>query len=233
MHCCAGERHLPVMNTSTARSNLYRYLAVLYRTDQSEGQYTLSHNKTPLPSPLYYIRHVSTEYSCDRPTIDPQTTKARTLPCELLGRTDLSYNADYSPALCVLKLLNLRPALLQSLISATLSRRGITEPHLRLTNVTRLDALVNNAGIVMSTGSVAEQTSQCFQTNANGPVLMGEGFAPLLKNPKGTPRLVNVSSAGASVAMRPGSHKLRLQAQSCAIPCKQVCLNMVSRISGG
>ncbi len=69
-------------------------------------------------------------------------------------------------------------------------------------NIIRLDALVNNAGIGMSEGSVAEQMSQCFHTNAKGPMLMGEAFAPLLKKSSGIPRIVNVSSGGGSIAMR-------------------------------
>jgi NAD(P)-dependent dehydrogenase (short-subunit alcohol dehydrogenase family) len=44
--------------------------------------------------------------------------------------------------------------------------------------------------------------AQCFQTNATGPFLMVEAFAPLLKKSKSTPRLVNVTSGGGSIARR-------------------------------
>jgi len=66
----------------------------------------------------------------------------------------------------------------------------------------RLDALVNNAAIAFSPGPLAQQMSQCFQTNATGPLLMLESFAPLLKKSNGTPRVVNVSSGGGSITKR-------------------------------
>ncbi len=74
--------------------------------------------------------------------------------------------------------------------------------HDLLTNLTRLDALVNNAGVFRPLGPLAQQMSQCFQINATGPLLMVESFAPLLKNSDGTPRVVNVSSGGGSITGR-------------------------------
>ena len=71
-----------------------------------------------------------------------------------------------------------------------------------LTNIPRLDALVNNAGIGTPSGSLSKQMSQIFQTNAMGPLLMVESFAPLLKKSIGTPRIVNVSSGGGSITTR-------------------------------
>jgi NAD(P)-dependent dehydrogenase (short-subunit alcohol dehydrogenase family) len=61
--------------------------------------------------------------------------------------------------------------------------------------VTRLDALVNNAGIGGGSinGDLAQQISGCFQTNATGALLMVDAFASLLKKSTGTPRVVNVS----------------------------------------
>jgi NAD(P)-dependent dehydrogenase (short-subunit alcohol dehydrogenase family) len=44
--------------------------------------------------------------------------------------------------------------------------------------------------------------SQCFQTNATGPLLMLESFAPLLEKSNSTPRVVNVSSGGGSITKR-------------------------------
>ena len=44
--------------------------------------------------------------------------------------------------------------------------------------------------------------SECFDTNATGPLLMLEAFAPLLKKSKGTPRVVNVSTGVGSITRR-------------------------------
>lgn len=67
----------------------------------------------------------------------------------------------------------------------------------------RLDSLVNNAGISGVPGiSLAEQMAVCFQTNATGPQLMGDAFAPLLKKANFTPRIVNVSSGLGSIVSR-------------------------------
>jgi len=61
---------------------------------------------------------------------------------------------------------------------------------------------VNNAGIGSPPGSLAQQMSQIFQTNATGPLLMVEAFAPLLKKSIGTPRIINVSSTVGSITRR-------------------------------
>lgn len=47
-----------------------------------------------------------------------------------------------------------------------------------------IDALVNNAGVGLSGGSLAEQMSTCFATNATGPLLVLEAFAPYFENLK-------------------------------------------------
>ncbi len=44
--------------------------------------------------------------------------------------------------------------------------------------------------------------AQCFQTNATGPLLVLDAFAPLLKKARGTPRIVNVSSGAGSITSR-------------------------------
>ncbi|KAF2465447.1 NAD(P)-binding protein [Lindgomyces ingoldianus] len=66
----------------------------------------------------------------------------------------------------------------------------------------RLDALVNNAAIGTPPGSLAQQLDQSFRTNATGPAIMVEAFAPLLKKSTGTPRIVNVTSGAGSIATR-------------------------------
>ncbi|KAL1301908.1 hypothetical protein AAFC00_006086 [Neodothiora populina] len=66
----------------------------------------------------------------------------------------------------------------------------------------RLDALVNNAAVAFGQGTMAQQMAQCFQTNAIGPMVMVDKFAPLLSKSNGTPRIVNVSSGVGSIAKR-------------------------------
>jgi len=62
--------------------------------------------------------------------------------------------------------------------------------------------LVNNAALGWPSGSPAEQMAQCFQTNSTGPYLMVEAFVPLLKKSKTTPRIINITSGGGSIARR-------------------------------
>ncbi|KAL8649532.1 MAG: hypothetical protein Q9226_005542, partial [Calogaya cf. arnoldii] len=66
----------------------------------------------------------------------------------------------------------------------------------------RLDALVNNAGIVGTNGTNAQQLNACLQTNAVGAQLMGDYFAPLLRKSTGTPRILNVTSGAGSISVR-------------------------------
>ncbi|QIW99258.1 hypothetical protein AMS68_004776 [Peltaster fructicola] len=66
----------------------------------------------------------------------------------------------------------------------------------------RLDALVNNAAIALPSGSIAEQMAICFKTNATGPLLVVDAFAPLLKKAHGTPRIVNISTGQGSITKR-------------------------------
>lgn len=85
-------------------------------------------------------------------------------------------------------------------------------PNITLTISFRLDALVNNAAIGWPSGTPAEQMAQAFQTNATGPFLVVEAFAPLLRKSNTTARIVNVSSGGGSITRRLDSaaqtHKL-------------------------
>lgn len=64
----------------------------------------------------------------------------------------------------------------------------------------RLDALVNNAGILLDEDKGAltitrEIFETTFRTNTLGPWLVAQAFVPLLKKSRG-PRIVNVSSGG-------------------------------------
>lgn len=67
----------------------------------------------------------------------------------------------------------------------------------------RIDALVNNAGIGSNPDlPVEQQMLQAFTTNTIGPYLMSETFKPLLANATSTPRIINVSSGAGSIAGR-------------------------------
>ncbi|KAL8847577.1 MAG: hypothetical protein Q9221_007397 [Calogaya cf. arnoldii] len=66
----------------------------------------------------------------------------------------------------------------------------------------RLDALVNNAGIVGTNGTTAQQLNACLQTNVVGAQMMGDYFAPLLRKSTVTPRILNVTSGAGSISTR-------------------------------
>ena len=100
--------------------------------------------------------------------------------------------------------------------------------HDLLTNLTRLDALVNNAAIARPPCTLAQQMSQCFQTNATGPLLMLESFAPLLKKSNGTPRVVNVSSGGGSITKRLDPTSVGYNMKSVPYRASKSALNMVT-----
>jgi NAD(P)-dependent dehydrogenase (short-subunit alcohol dehydrogenase family) len=97
-----------------------------------------------------------------------------------------------------------------------------------LTNITRLDALVNNAAIGTPSGPLAQQMSQIFQTNATGPLLMVESFAPLLKKSTGTPRIVNVSSGGGSITTRLDPTSTGYKMKSVPYRASKAALNMIT-----
>ncbi|PNS18475.1 hypothetical protein CAC42_6292 [Sphaceloma murrayae] len=71
----------------------------------------------------------------------------------------------------------------------------------------RVDALVNNAAVAVPEGTLSQQMTTCFLTNATGPAITGEAFEPLLRKSIGTPRVLNVSSGMGSITSRldPGS----------------------------
>ncbi len=67
----------------------------------------------------------------------------------------------------------------------------------------RLDVLVNNAGVLLDEGTraldvAAETVRATMETNALGPLLVTQRFAPLLKRAGGA-RVVNVSSTAGSL----------------------------------
>lgn len=91
----------------------------------------------------------------------------------------------------------------------------------------RIDALVNNAAVAMPPGSMAEQMATCFRTNATGPLLMGDAFAPLLKKTQGTPRIVNVSSGQGSITRRLESASFGYKIKGVQYRASKAALNMV------
>jgi NAD(P)-dependent dehydrogenase (short-subunit alcohol dehydrogenase family) len=70
--------------------------------------------------------------------------------------------------------------------------------------------------------------SQCFQTNATGPLLMLESFAPLLKKSSGTPRVVNVSSGQGSITKRLDPTSVGYNIKGVQYRSSKSALNMVT-----
>lgn len=91
----------------------------------------------------------------------------------------------------------------------------------------RLDALVNNAAIGTPSASLAQQMAQIFQTNATGPLLMVEAFAPLLKKSIGIPRIVNVTSGAGSIATRLDSKNKFYSLKATPYRVSKAALNMI------
>lgn len=92
----------------------------------------------------------------------------------------------------------------------------------------RLDALVNNAAVAEATGTISEQMATCFQTNATGPLLMVNAFAPLLKETNGTPRIVNVTSGTGSIAERLNRKARHYNIQETKYRASKAALNMIT-----
>jgi len=73
---------------------------------------------------------------------------------------------------------------------------------------TSIDALVNNAAITgeePASSSLATRMTSAFLTNATGPAVIVETFAPLLAKSAEmgkTPRILNVSSGAGSIGLR-------------------------------
>ena len=69
----------------------------------------------------------------------------------------------------------------------------------------RLDILVNNAGIAMAEGpdhsNLSQSYAEIFNTNVAGVALMMSTFLPLMKETSHDPRVINISSARASLGL--------------------------------
>ena len=66
----------------------------------------------------------------------------------------------------------------------------------------KLDILVNNAGIAAFTPPLRQQMRDAFDTNATGPAIVTNAFAPLLQKSTATARIINVSSGAGSIGRR-------------------------------
>ncbi|KAF7178919.1 hypothetical protein CNMCM7691_007743 [Aspergillus felis] len=66
----------------------------------------------------------------------------------------------------------------------------------------KLDILVNNAAIVATAPTLRRKLQEEFDTNAAGPAVVTESFAPLLKKSTSSPRIINISSGAGSIARR-------------------------------
>ena len=87
---------------------------------------------------------------------------------------------------------------------------------------------MNNAGIALPPGSIAQQMAECFQINATGPWIMGEAFAPLLQKSTGTPRVVNVSSGVGSITKRLDTKSPTYSQKAVQYRASKTALNMVT-----
>ncbi|KUI72944.1 Carbonyl reductase [NADPH] 1 [Cytospora mali] len=93
----------------------------------------------------------------------------------------------------------------------------------------RVDAVVNNAGVGISSGSLFEQLDATFRTNATGPAFLVDVFEPLLKkSTAATPRIVNVTSGAGSITIRlDPTHPTHGQ-KVVAYRASKAALNMIS-----
>jgi len=70
--------------------------------------------------------------------------------------------------------------------------------------------------------------SQCFQTNATGPLLMVDTFAPLLKKSNGITRVVNVTSGAGSIKMRLDASGMAYNIKAVEYRASKAALNMIT-----
>lgn len=67
-----------------------------------------------------------------------------------------------------------------------------------------------------------------YQTNATGPQLMVEAFAPLLKKSRGTARIINVSSGAGSITSRLDKTNMWYTMKSECYRASKAALNMIT-----
>ena len=95
----------------------------------------------------------------------------------------------------------------------------------------KLDILVNNAGIVALTPPILrQQMREAFDTNATGPAVVVDVFAPLLRKSTSVPppRIVNISSGVGSINRRLDSSSQMYKVQAVQYRASKAALSMVT-----
>ena len=94
----------------------------------------------------------------------------------------------------------------------------------------RLDVLINNAGVAFFPPSVPlhEQMREAFTTNSTGPALMVEAFAPLLKKSNATARILNITSDVGSITQRLDPKSPTYNIQGMHYRASKSALNMIT-----
>ena len=91
----------------------------------------------------------------------------------------------------------------------------------------RLDVLINNAGIGAPTPPLRQQMREAFDTNATGPAVITNVFAPLLRLST-SPRIMNVSSGAGSINRRLDLSSPIYKMQEMQYRASKAALNMIT-----
>ena len=93
----------------------------------------------------------------------------------------------------------------------------------------RLDMLVNNAAVSCMTPPLRQQMREAFDTNATGPAVVTQIFAPLLlKSSAPLRRIVNISSGVGSINRRLDPSSATYKMQGVQYRASKAALNMVT-----
>jgi NAD(P)-dependent dehydrogenase (short-subunit alcohol dehydrogenase family) len=94
----------------------------------------------------------------------------------------------------------------------------------------KLDILVNNAAVVpmQENGQLREFMRLAFDTNATGPLIVTNAFAPLLKESKDSPRIVNITSGAGSISCRLDRNSPTYQLQGHQYRASKSALHMIT-----
>ncbi|KAL1967372.1 hypothetical protein VTN77DRAFT_3156 [Rasamsonia byssochlamydoides] len=92
----------------------------------------------------------------------------------------------------------------------------------------KLDILVNNAAISAMTPPLRQQMRDAFDTNATGPAIVTQAFAPLLRKSTASPRIVNISSGAGSINRRLEPSSPIYKVQEVQYRASKAALNMVT-----
>ena len=94
----------------------------------------------------------------------------------------------------------------------------------------RLDILVNNAAVAPMAPDrpLREQMRLAFDTNATGPLILAGAFAPLLKESKASPRIINITSGAGSIACRLDRNSPTYKMQGYQYRASKAALNMIT-----